>query len=446
MECCTLSFGTNCKYFFPNCKTRHNHLFINKLQSSKSCQNSLFLDCSFKQNSGQISIFVVGRLHLCSNSYYELINDEFITMDMVDKILEMMLHFTPFAFIVCALLLILRRKDGDKSRIMLAVSFIIWGMLMLGSLVYHYSNAREVEGGVLSIISLHITLFAFFSMILYPMEVIYPGRMTIKNILMLLASNAVFLAIIALTKPEFRELTSLGEIFQYIGEYNVWLRLSVILYILPLSLMIFYIPYRHTRSRVNIRWIRWFCGGMMVSSLLYVIWVLTGSDLIRLFMQIYCMGYCLLITYQELYQRLIVPSSDSNPVSSSVEETHMELIKNSHSSPLWNKLVESLKERSLWRNPDLTLVELATILGTNRTTLSTLIQEAGYDGFYALINTCRIKEFIRIIEHQKIDGIYETFLDVGFRSKVTAIRYFRKETGTTPSVYLQQILLNQQVQ
>lgn len=263
---------------------------------------------------------------------------------------------------------------------------------------------------------------------------------------MLLASNAVFLAIIALTKPEFRELTSLGEIFQYIGEYNVWLRLSVILYILPLSLMIFYIPYRHTRSRVNIRWIRWFCGGMMVSSLLYVIWVLTGSDLIRLFMQIYCMGYCLLITYQELYQRLIVPSSDSNPVSSSVEETHMELIKNSHSSPLWNKLVESLKERSLWRNPDLTLVELATILGTNRTTLSTLIQEAGYDGFYALINTCRIKEFIRIIEHQKIDGIYETFLDVGFRSKVTAIRYFRKETGTTPSVYLQQILLNQQVQ
>lgn len=363
-------------------------------------------------------------------------------MDITGQLLNMTLHFTPFTFLACAVLLIARRKDGDKSRIMLAASFIIWGVLMLGSLIYHYRNTREVEGGILSIVSLHITLFAFFSMILYPIEVINPGSITIKNILILLKSNAVLIVIILLTKPEFRELTSFGEIFQYIEEYNVWLRLAVILYTLPLSFMIFYIPYKYTRSRVNIRWIRWFCGGMMISTLLYIAWVSTGSDAVRLLMQIYCMAYCSLITYQELFLRLITPLANNTEDPPVVEKARAELVKTSHPSPLWSRLVELLNERSVWRDPDLTLVELAAMLGTNRTTLSSLIQEAGYDGFYALINTCRIKEFIYIIEHQKISGIHETFLDVGFRSKATAIRYFRQKTGTTPSVYLQRMLLN----
>ncbi|MEG0455751.1 MAG: helix-turn-helix domain-containing protein, partial [Bacteroides sp.] len=75
---------------------------------------------------------------------------------------------------------------------------------------------------------------------------------------------------------------------------------------------------------------------------------------------------------------------------------------------------------------------------------SKTIKEAGYDSFYEMVNTYRIKEFIYIIEHQKIKGIHETFFDVGFRSKATAIRNFRQQTGTTPSEYLQQILLDKE--
>lgn len=112
-----------------------------------------------------------------------------------------------------------------------------------------------------------------------------------------------------------------------------------------------------------------------------------------------------------------------------------------NSSPLWFKLSRLFEEERVWRNPDLTLVELAAKLGTNRTTLSKLIRDNGYDGFSSLINLCRIHEFIQLIQTQEINGIYETFFDVGFRSKSTAIRYFRQVTGTTPSEYLNQTLI-----
>ncbi|MEG2282701.1 MAG: AraC family transcriptional regulator, partial [Rikenellaceae bacterium] len=112
---------------------------------------------------------------------------------------------------------------------------------------------------------------------------------------------------------------------------------------------------------------------------------------------------------------------------------------------LHKRLLSLLHEKPLWRDPDITITDLATMLGTNRTTLSKVIKDAGYDGFYGLINTCRVKEFIYIIEHEKIKGIHDTFYDVGFRSKATAIRYFRQQTGVTPSSYIQQLVATRNV-
>lgn len=370
-------------------------------------------------------------------------------MDALRPVSNIMLHFTPLVYLSCALLLFMRRKDGDTSRSMLAFSVLIWGILMLGNLVYHYNDLEGAKIDVLSIISLQITLIAFFAMVLYPAEVIASGRITIKNILILCASNVVILMIILLTQPEFRKLYSFSEIIQYIGEYNVWFRLVIALYFLPLSFIIFFVPYKHTKSRVNIRWIRLYCVGMLISTLIYIVWILTGSTNMRLVMQTYCLVYCLIITYQELYLRLPSTSQHESPVQKTGTDLpeRNERINNPkdetaplHKPLLWNKLQLLLREQQPWRNPDLTLNELASLLETNRTTLSKLIKESGYEGFNSLINTCRIREFIHIIEHQEIDSLYETFFNVGFRSKATALRYFRQETGTTPSDYLQKRL------
>lgn len=361
-------------------------------------------------------------------------------MGIIKDLLTIMLHFTPFGFLLCAGLLFIRRKSGDKSRIMLSISFVIWGLMMLASLIYHYNDTENVRAEVFSMISLNITLFALFAMLLYPVEIVRPGSLTFKNILILFSSCLVLNFFLLLTGVEFRKFYTFGEIFPYINEYNVILRFIVTAYMLIMSFIIFYLPYKHTKSRVNLGWIRWFCAGMQVSVILYLMWIFTGSDTIRILLQTYCLIFCLIMTYQELFLRIpatiITPQQTTKTEIDNTPESRI-------TSPLWEKLIKLLEDKSVWRNPDLTLVELASMLGTNRTTLSNIIRKEGYDGFYALINTCRIRDFIYIIEHQEINSIHETFFDVGFRSKATAIRYFRQETGTTPSEYLQKVLIKQ---
>ncbi|MEG1949297.1 MAG: AraC family transcriptional regulator [Odoribacter sp.] len=355
-------------------------------------------------------------------------------MGTLNTLLNIMFHFTPFGALLCAILLFMRRKDSDKARIVLAVSFASWGILMLGSTIHHYSDTIDTTKEIFSLISLNITVFVTFIMTLYPIAIINPDKQSIKNIFILFLPYILINVFLLLSTPEFRKFTSVEEIFLHFTKYDILLRFGFVVYMIIISFFVFYLPYKHTRSRVNLHWIHGYCLGMIGVIFFYTIWLFIGSDITRLLLQIYCLSFCLVMTYQELYIRLAFPLYEPIPTK---ENTTTKTI-----SPLQQKLLQLLEEQSIWRNPDLTIIELATLLGTNRTTLSKTIKESGFDGFYDLINTYRIKEFIYIIEHQKINGIHETFFDVGFRSKVTATRYFRQQTGSTPSEYLQHVLLN----
>lgn len=182
--------------------------------------------------------------------------------------------------------------------------------------------------------------------------------------------------------------------------------------------------------------------GLQGIAILYVLYMLTASTYFVILHQAYCMAFMLIITYQELFIRMPVDINSNGIIDLPKIERVVVNAKTAQSSPVWDRLTKVMEKESLWRNPDLTLVELAAILGTNRTTLSNLIREEGYENFYSFINSFRIKEFIFLINNCEVKNLHETFYDVGFRSKTTAISYFRKETGTTPSEYIQRKLLN----
>lgn len=353
------------------------------------------------------------------------------------------MHFTPLVYLLCATLLILRRESGDKSRMVLAFSFIVLGSIMLGSLLYNYSNPNYTTGEILSMRSLNFMYFAFFVMLLYPREVVNPGNLGLKNIIIQFSSFLLFNAILLIFQPEFRYLSSPEEIILYLGEYNVWIRVALVISIIPLSIIIFCVPHTRTSGRATIFLGRAFCTGSVINIVACLCWIISGTDLMRLIFQMGCLTYGFIATYQELYLRLpySAESEEEIPTVSPISKEYDYLARES-TSPMWLKLTKLFDEERVWRNPDLTLVELAAKLGTNRTTLSKLIRDNGYEGFSAFINMCRIREFMHIIQNQEINGIYETFFEVGFRSKSTAIRYFRQVTGTTPSDYLQQGLAN----
>ncbi|MEZ4825385.1 MAG: helix-turn-helix domain-containing protein [Bacteroidia bacterium] len=99
-----------------------------------------------------------------------------------------------------------------------------------------------------------------------------------------------------------------------------------------------------------------------------------------------------------------------------------------------------MESKKAYLNPELTLTELSELVNTNTHTLSRVINEGYGKSFYDFINTYRVNAFTDMANDEKYRN--ETFLSiafsVGFNSKTTFNRAFKKVTGTTPRAYLKE--------
>lgn len=79
---------------------------------------------------------------------------------------------------------------------------------------------------------------------------------------------------------------------------------------------------------------------------------------------------------------------------------------------------------------------LARLLHTNRNYVSRAIQHCGYKNFSDLMNRKRIAEFLKLADAGRVVSVQDTFFYVGFRSRETALRCFKKYVGMLPTDYL----------
>ena len=108
----------------------------------------------------------------------------------------------------------------------------------------------------------------------------------------------------------------------------------------------------------------------------------------------------------------------------------------------WKVKVEELIEKeSLYKNPELTLSEVAKSLETNTSIISKAINQGFQMNFNDFINNYRIeavKTCLKNNEHKK-STLLGIALDCGFNSKATFNRAFKKSTGVSPKDYLRKI-------
>lgn len=99
-----------------------------------------------------------------------------------------------------------------------------------------------------------------------------------------------------------------------------------------------------------------------------------------------------------------------------------------------------LTEKKLFKNPNLTLNDLASALGTTERTVSYVINDSMADNFYDLVNDFRIKESQQILNDNKNSKqtVLEVLYEVGFNSKSSFNTQFKKKTGMTPSEFKRQ--------
>ena len=316
-------------------------------------------------------------------------------------ILNIILNWAVCAFSLCGIYLWLRRYEGDISRRYLCLTWMFASVMFfirllsdnffLNSSTYYVLPVSNLIGGIMYIIILY----------LYPVRVIndvWFGKKYRNNVLIPGLSLIVILFIIS---PYCRDLTSFRDFWLHIGEFNVILRLIILLLgILPFTVMLLYIPYNYTKSGAYHRWILSYSIKIQLIGALYIIFMLTGSSIVSGIHVLVNIYLCASVTYYELFVRF------------------------------------NVSKEIRWRNPDLNLIELASMLNTNRSYLSKAIQEAGYKNYSDMINRRRISEFVEMAKNGKIDNVQDAFFSVGFRSRETALRSFKKYIGVLPTDYL----------
>ena len=104
--------------------------------------------------------------------------------------------------------------------------------------------------------------------------------------------------------------------------------------------------------------------------------------------------------------------------------------------PLVEHLRRLMDDEEIRRNPNIDLSYLALRLKTNRSYLSKAIQNDGYKNFSDMINRKRVAEFLKLADAGLVVNIQDSFFYVGFRSRETALRCFKKYVGMSPTDYL----------
>ena len=178
------------------------------------------------------------------------------------------------------------------------------------------------------------------------------------------------------------------------------------------------------------------------------LWILWDRSLISSTLYYYIsVGCSLLIAYRELSTRFIRNPMSENPFPEMPSKVFEETLYNSsevdtlydepenNNSELFSRLDEYMKKNAAWRDPELTLNNLSSIMNTNRTSLSLAIQKSEYGNYTTYINKLRFDDFVYCVTSNCSGNFQQAFYDAGFRSRATALRNFRQITGMTPTEY-----------
>lgn len=136
------------------------------------------------------------------------------------------------------------------------------------------------------------------------------------------------------------------------------------------------------------------------------------------------------------YNELIYSNSVAAPMMKE-EKYKKSALKNDSSKLIADHLQSYMKERRPYLNPDITLTNLAELIGEHPHILSQVINENFNQNYYEFINSYRIEEAKRILKEPEYKNYTLTAIgfEAGFNSKSAFYAAFKKSTGVTPAKY-----------
>ena len=305
----------------------------------------------------------------------------------------------------------------------------------------------EVPMDHLSIWHIVRVIFFFQLFSLFPIASLQPGWMSLTRIVNYCIPILLIVCIACcyqLFNGHYTLLKSFADIWRNLGEQDVIVRLILfVISVLTPSLNFLlpylkrWIPVRRKQSRGM--YIYMGCFGLIMSG---YIWLMLGTSglCFNLF------GYfvilptiCLNVLYLRNDNPLSLPPLPADDLSPKEIDAIKEIEVSAVVLELSEKLQVLMKERTPFTNPQYSLQDILTDVGTNEHRFNKALRYNGFSGFRDYINFNRLQYFKEQATLRKDLTVNELMFMSGFTSRSSFYRYFASIEKISPSEYIDRL-------
>ena len=345
------------------------------------------------------------------------------------------LTFMTVALIVSGLLLWKRRKEtGDYSRSIQAILSWVSAFFTFAFIFRTWAETTAPDSTYFAPEHIFIPILCQMTFFFYPLEVIHPTNRT--KVYTLLFTPLLMLVLIGICAGiKYTTIYTYTDLWQHIGEFNVWFRLLSLTIMLFYCFALFLVPYDWRESSADRKFIMKYALGFCLIGVLHFAILVTHAHWLLLIHQIAWMTLFLYVAYYELHERLQAPHATMTAA--------METGTGSADDRLWEQTIIMLDSNGKWRSPELSLTSLAEQLESNRTYVGESFKHNTGMTFVEYITHRRINYVVETLKREPETNLHELFNYVGYRQRSTAYRNFQKITGMSPTEFIESIKLQQ---
>ena len=363
------------------------------------------------------------------------------------------------------------RTRANLARRILAYVMLMWGLSYLARYVSLYLPDDNFSESY-SLFRVNVLLVGNYfitSMYFFPLQVFLPGWLNWKRVVLLFmptfAIMMFYLIVMWLTGQEALELTSYAQIWEHLGEFNVWYRLvlmfsnAIYIYIILKWLFRYekkYIRWKNdnfaNQEYMDVSWMRAYSVFMVLIYIAYLAVMAFGTQLPVLIHSGIVMVAMTYIFYKGLFYETPYPQDffakpedttpEPDPIEILVPQSEVvNLTDNSFEQkiPVYiNSLKAWLDAEKPYLYTNFKLTDVARILPLNRSYLSRVFNDGFGRSFSDVIGSYRVEYSKQIIDKDPSMPLYKVAKLSGFNSPSTFIRTFKQDTGITPSQYRMQ--------
>ena len=319
----------------------------------------------------------------------------------------------------------IRRPGASRLERVCGIILLYWAFLELKDLVFY--TAPVFRENFISNILILVDMTAIPASFCFVIELLNAGWCTVKRVLLYISPYIVAIVLYAIT----------GSMWLYHGVF-----IYTVIYGVSFLVYIYHSVKRYNRmlsenySNIEFLHVNWLLEVVVMLVATFVAWTIScyfTSWIVDSCYQLLLLGMWMVMLRHADRQQTPHIEPSSPPLKMPSDGVL--------SDAMIHKLEHLLIEEQIWKNPQLTLADLAMAVGTNRTYLSNYLNHSLSTTFYDYINSFRLEAALKILDDPTSTA---TMVDIaelcGFNSISTFRRVFVRAKGDSLAEYRQRVL------